>query len=219
MLRKRVARSPVGFIQPCRPVRAIRPPSGPLWIHEIKHDGFRLLVRREGSQVRCFTRGGYDWADRFPAIVEAATRVRTKSFLIDGEAIVCGSDGRADFDALRSRRRDRDVVLFAFDLIELEGEDWRRRKLAERKKRLAALLARSSSAIQLNEHLDADGELVFKHACRMGLEGIVSKRIDAPYRSGSCSTWLKSKNPESEAVCREHEEDWAKNRTGNSHPR
>ena len=209
MLRKRLARNPVGFIQPCRPIKAARPPSGPLWIHEIKHDGFRLLVRRDGPQVRCFTRGGYDWAERFPAIVEAACRIRAKSFLIDGEAIVCGPGGRADFDALRSRRRDHDVVLFAFDLIELKGEDWRARQLAERKKRLTSLLTRASGAIRLNEHLDAEGELVFEHACRMGLEGIVSKRIDAPYRSGPCPTWLKSKNPKCEAVRREREEDWA----------
>src|SRR4051794_11758942 len=140
MLRKRLARSPVGFIEPCRPTKAIRPPSGPLWIHEIKHDGFRLLVRREGSRVRCFTRGGHDWADRFPAIVAAAMEIRADSFLVDGEAIVCGPDGRADFDALRSRRHDRDVVLFAFGLIELRGEDWRGRQLGERKTRLASLV-------------------------------------------------------------------------------
>jgi bifunctional non-homologous end joining protein LigD len=208
MLRKRVARNPVGFIQPCRPIKAVRPPSGPLWIHEIKHDGFRLLVRREGSRVRCFTRGGFDWADRFPAIVAAARAVKAESFLLDGEAIVCGADGRADFEALRGRRRDRDVSLFAFDLLELKGEDWRDHQLAERKKRLASLLARRSDGIQFTEHLDEDGALVFTHACRMGLEGIVSKRIDAPYRSGPCKTWLKSKNPASEAVRREREEDW-----------
>src|SRR3954471_10567700 len=121
MLRKRLARNPVGFIQPCRPTKAIHPPSGPLWIHEIKHDGFRLLVRREGSRVRCFTRGGHNWADRFPAIVAAARAIKAQSFLLDGEAIVCGPDGRADFEALRSRRRDSDVILFAFDLIELQA--------------------------------------------------------------------------------------------------
>ena len=148
MLRKRFARSPVGFA------------------------GALLHARR------------VYWADRFPAVVDAANRIRTESFLIDGEAIVCGPDGRADFDALRSRRRDRDVVLFDFDLLELKGEDWRRRQLAERKKRLASLLARASGGIQFTDHLDDDGELVFAHACRMGLEGIVSKRLDAPYRSG-----------------------------------
>src|SRR4051794_18426812 len=168
MLRKRLARSPVGFIELCRPTKAIRPPSGPLWIHEIKHDGFRLLVRGEGSRVRCFTRGGHDWADRFPAIVAAARAIKARSFLLDGEAIVCGPDGRADFEALRSRRRDGDVILFAFDLIELKGEDWRGRQLVDRKTRLASLLARRSDGIQFTEQLEHDGELVFTHACRMG---------------------------------------------------
>jgi bifunctional non-homologous end joining protein LigD len=208
MLRKRFARSPVGFVQPCRPIKAVRPPSGPLWIHEIKHDGFRLMVRREGPRVRCFTRGGFDWADRFPRIVKAASHIKAESFLLDGEAIVCGPDGRTDFEALRSRRRDHDGVLFAFDLFVLKGEDWRGRQLAERKKRLGSLLARASEGIQFTDHLDDDGELVFAHACRLGLEGIVSKRIDAPYRSGPCKTWLKSKNPASEAVQREQEEEW-----------
>ena len=93
--RKEATRRPSEFIEPCRPTKAIRPPSGPEWVHEIKHDGFRLLVRREGPRVRCFTWGGHDWADRFPAIVEAAKRLRPQSFLIDGEAVICrpGSGG------------------------------------------------------------------------------------------------------------------------------
>ena len=110
---------------------------------------------------------------------------------------------------MRSRRRDQDAILFAFDLIDLDGKDWRSRSLAERKSRLALLLARRPDCIQFNEHLEADGSIVFERACRMGLEGIVSKRIDAPYRSGPCSTWLKFKNPESDAVRREREEEWS----------
>ena len=101
------------------------------------------------------------------------------------------------------------MILFAFDLIELQGADWRQRHLAERKKRLASLLARTSHGIKFNDHLDDNGELVFTYACRLGLEGIVSKRIDAPYRSGPCKTWLKSKNPASEAVRRERDEEWS----------
>jgi hypothetical protein len=84
------------FIEPCRPSKAIRPPSGPSWAHEIKHDGFRLMVRRESSRVRSFTRGGYDWADRFPAIVQAASRIKAQFFLIDGEVVVCRDDGLSD---------------------------------------------------------------------------------------------------------------------------
>src|SRR5437763_1206346 len=123
------------FIEPCRPSKAIKPPSGPLWVHEIKYDGFRLMVRREGSRIRCFTRGGYEWPDRFPAIVEAANRLKAQSFLIDGEAVVCRADGLSDFDALRYRRRGHNVTLVAFDLIELQGEDLRDRPLEQRKQR------------------------------------------------------------------------------------
>ena len=86
---------PSGFIAPCLPSRAARPPSGPLWVHEIKHDGYRLMVRRDGARVRCFTRNGYDWADRFPAIVAAALRIKAASFLIDGEAVIARDDGDA----------------------------------------------------------------------------------------------------------------------------
>jgi ATP-dependent DNA ligase len=95
-----------------------RPPSGPNWIHEIKHDGFRLMVRRDGEQVRCLTRGGHDWADRFPAIVDAASRIKAASFLIDGEAVIANEDGTPDFHALRARAGGYEAMLFAFDLIE-----------------------------------------------------------------------------------------------------
>jgi bifunctional non-homologous end joining protein LigD len=208
LLRERSAFRPSGFVERCRPSRAVRPPSGPLWIHEIKHDGYRLMVRREGSRVRLWTRGGHDWADRFPAIVEAASALSAQSFLIDGEVIVARDDGVSDFEALRSRRRDHDVTLIAFDLIEMQGDDMRNHKLIDRKTRLAKMLARGDAAIQLNEHLAYDGPAVFEHACRLGLEGIVSKRLDSPYRSGPSKTWLKSRNPASEAVRREAEEDW-----------
>jgi bifunctional non-homologous end joining protein LigD len=107
--RKNTSRRSSGFVEPCRLSKAARPPSGPLWVHEIKHDGFRLMVRREGSRVRCYTKGGYDWADRFPAIVEAASRRKASSFLIDGEAVICRDDGAIGFQRAaeptsRSRR-------------------------------------------------------------------------------------------------------------------
>jgi bifunctional non-homologous end joining protein LigD len=207
MLPKSADRRPSGFVEPCRPSKASAPPSGPEWVHEIKHDGFRLLVRREGPRVRCFTRGGFDWADRFPAIVEAARRLRAQSFLIDGEVIVCRPDGLSDFDALRYRRAGHSATLVAFDLIQLQDDDLRERPLLTRKQRLAKMLG-NGGAISYNEHIDQDGPAVFEHACRLGLEGIVSKRLDAPYRSGLSKTWLKSKNPLSPAVRREREEDW-----------
>src|SRR6476661_4057769 len=112
-----------GFVKPCQPTKGERPPSGPLWVHEIKHDGYRLMVRRDDQRVRCYTKGGHDWADRFPAIVAAALRIKATSFLIDGEAVIARDDGMPDFRALRSQRRGHEVVLFAFDLIGHDGVD------------------------------------------------------------------------------------------------
>src|SRR3954464_1080231 len=125
MLRKSADRRPSGFVEPCRPSKATAPHSGPEWVHEIKHDGFRLMVRREGSRVRCFTRGGYDWADRFPAIVEAAGRLKAQSFMIDGEVIVRRHDGLSDFNALRYRSAGMEASLVAFDLIQIHADDLR----------------------------------------------------------------------------------------------
>jgi ATP-dependent DNA ligase len=203
-----VLQRPSGFIEPCLPSKAVRPPSGPLWVHEIKHDGYRLMVRRDGLRVRCFTRNGHDWANRFPAIVDAALRIKASSFLIDGEAVIARDDGTPDFHA-RNRRRGREVVLYAFDLIGHDGDDLCELPLIERKRRLARLLGKAKrQIIRFVEYLTGDGPTVFEHVCRMGLEGIVSKRTDAPYRSGPSMVWLKSKNPASEAVRREREEEW-----------
>ena len=127
----------------CLPSKATKPPSGPLWVHEIKHDGYRLMVRRDGARIRCFTRNGHDWADRFPAVVDAASRLRAQSFLIDGEAVIARDDGTPDFHALRSNRRGHEAVLFAFDLIEHDGNDLRELSLIERKRRRTKLIGRS----------------------------------------------------------------------------
>jgi len=101
------------------------PPVGPDWVHEIKHDGYRLIVRREGDSVRLFTRRGYDWSNRYPAIARAAAKLRAKSFTLDGEAAVCGPDGIAIFDALHRRSTVSQAMLYAFDLLELDGVDYR----------------------------------------------------------------------------------------------
>jgi ATP-dependent DNA ligase len=171
-------------------------------VHEIKHDGYRLVVRRDGDTVRLFTRRGYIWTDRYPAIAGAAAKLRAKSFTIDGEAVVCGPDGVAVFDALHRRGTVFDAILYAFDLLERDGEDLRSRPLAERKARLAKLVGRSDRGIVYNEHTDEDGAVVFRHACKMGLEGIVSKRLGAAYRSGPSRDWIKVKNPDSPAMIR-----------------
>ena len=205
MLRK-VARIS-GFVGPCQPSRVARPPSCTFWVHEIKHDGYRLMVHRDGACIRCFTRNGHDWGDRFPGIVLAARRLNAERFVIDGEVVVLREDGRSDFNALRGKRRNDAAVLLAFDLVECKGKDLRDVPLLHRKRKLLRLLGKTMTGIQFLDHFPDDGESLFRHACLMGLEGIVSKRIDAPYRSGPSRTWLKSKNPASEAVRREREED------------
>jgi bifunctional non-homologous end joining protein LigD len=199
------------FIEPCLPSPADRPPSGPGWIHEVKLDGFRMMVRRDPAGVRLMTRNGHDWTGRFPLIAEAARALRARSFLIDGEAVACDGDGLPVFDRLRYRRQDGRVFLYAFDLLELNGKDLRREPLEVRKTTLASVLAKAGPGLRLNEHLKHDdGEVVFRHACKLGLEGIVSKRLGSRYRSGRSRDWLKMKNPAAPAVKREAEEDWGR---------
>jgi bifunctional non-homologous end joining protein LigD len=199
---------PAGFIAPCLPTKAPTPPSGELWLHEIKHDGFRVVARKDGDRVRLYSRSGNDLTYRFPLIVEALARLRSRSCIIDGEAVACDDNGLPSFNRIRYRRHDASVFLFAFDLIELNGDDLRRDPLEVRKATLSSVVAKAGAGIRYNEHIEADGPTVFAHACKMGLEGIVSKRKDSPYRSGRSRDWLKMKNPACAAVKREAEEDW-----------
>ena len=127
---------PLAFIPPCIPTWARHAPVGRDWVHEIKHDGYRLMVRRQGARVRLFTRRGFDWSHRFPLIVEAAGALRVRSISIDGEAVVCGDDGVSDFDRLHSQGWDSAVFLFAFDVLEIDGDDLRQEPLERRKARL-----------------------------------------------------------------------------------
>lgn len=119
--------------------------------------------------------------------------------------MVYGDDGLADFDKLHSQGYDRDVFLYAFDLLKLNGVDLRQEPLENRKNRLSKFLSTADPGVRLNEHLDGDGAIIFRHACLMGLEGIVSKRRDFPYRSGRSKSWIKVKNPESPAALRIHD--------------
>jgi hypothetical protein len=128
---------PVGHIPPCLPSRADRPPAGPEWLHEIKHDGFRIMALRDDNGVRLYTRNGYDFAGRFPQIVDAVSKLKVRSCFIDGEAIVVNERGLSAFDLLRSWRHDHAAVLCAFDLIELDGKDLRRVPIEQRKQALA----------------------------------------------------------------------------------
>ena len=147
----------------------------------------------------------------FPLIVEALARLRSRSCILDGEAVACNENGLASFDLIRHHRTGDRVFLYAFDLIELNGDDLRQDPLQVRKATLTSVVAKAGAGIRFNEHLESDdGEAVFRHACKMGLVGIVSKRKDSSYRSGRSPHWLKMKNPACAAVKREAEEDWGR---------
>src|SRR6478752_3859014 len=181
--------------EPCIPSRGIKVPDQPEWIHEIKHDGYRLIVQRDGKRVRLWTRNGHDWSDRFPLISEAALRNRNSSFVLDGEAVLLGVDGRSDFNGLHSRKHDDEVQFYAFDMLVSDGDDLRKLPLTMRKTNLARLLARRVDGIHLApfEHGEIGPDL-FRHACLIGLEGLVSKRRDSLYRAGRSPNWVKVKN-------------------------
>jgi bifunctional non-homologous end joining protein LigD len=197
---------PPGFVEPCLPTNGHAVPIGPQWAYEIKHDGFRFICWRVGDRMRVFSRRGHDWTEKVPMIVEALAALPVRSVTIDGEGVVCGPDGVSDFDRLRGavgRKGSRDAFLYAFDILELDGVDLSRELWGERRKVLVRLLRRAGDGIRLCEHLDgADGEIVFKNACALGLEGIVAKRRDKPYRSGRTPDWVKIKNPDAPAAMR-----------------
>lgn len=187
----------------CLPTRGISVPAGQDWIHEIKHDGYRITVHREDKRVRLFTRNGHDWTDRYPLIVEAALRVRIGSFVMDGEAVLLGADGRSDFDGLHSRQHNDEVQFYAFDVLMSEGDDLRKLPLSMRKTSLARLLARRINGIFLSDFERGEiGPDLFRHACIMGLEGLFSKRNDRPFRAGVSPNWVKVKNPDHPAMAR-----------------
>jgi bifunctional non-homologous end joining protein LigD len=200
----------LGIVEPCLPSPAKAPPSGPGWLHEIKHDGFRILARRDSAGVRLITRAGNDFSSRFPFIAMAVGKLPVRSCLIDGEAIVCDGNGLAVFDLIRRHGAIATAMHCAFDLLELDGKDLRRQPIEVRKGRLAKLLRNSHLSIVLNETFEEDGAIVFREACRLGCEGIVSKRLGSPYRSGRSTHWVKVKNPKAPAVKREAEEDWGR---------
>jgi bifunctional non-homologous end joining protein LigD len=204
----RINRLPTGFVVPARPVLASKPPSGADWVHEIKHDGYRIIVLRDGPTVRLYSRNAYDWTARLAAIAAAAEQIKAKSFTIDGEAVVLGPDGLSRFEELSRREAARTGILYAFDLIEHDGEDLRNLPFLDRKAALARLSRNTEAGILLNEHIAENGPTVFAHACRLGAEGIVSKRVDGTYRSGPCPVWIKVRNPASIAVQRERSEIW-----------
>src|SRR5262249_55515892 len=155
-------------IAPCLPTKTDKLPSGSQWLHEIKHDGFRIIARKDGPRVRLYSRPGNDLTRRFPLIVEALARRRSRSCIIDGEAVACDDNGVASFDLVRHQRANESIFLYAFDLIELNGDDLRRDPLEVRKATLASIVAKARPGIRFNEHIEGDGPTIFARACKMG---------------------------------------------------
>jgi bifunctional non-homologous end joining protein LigD len=179
----------------CIPTRGTKVPGRPDWLHEIKYDGYRLRVEHDGDRVRLITRNGHDWTSRYPWIVESALKNRIKQLVIDGEAVILGVDGIPDFNALHSRQHEEEVQLYAFDILALDGEDLRPLPLSMRKTNLARLLrGRPDGMFVAPFEQGAIGPDLFRAACNMGLEGMVSKRVDRPYRGGRSPDWVKVKN-------------------------
>lgn len=186
------------FISPQLCATLSRPPTGANWVHEIKFDGYRVQLRVEDSAVILKTRKGLDWTQKFGAIAKEAARL--PNVIIDGEIVALGENGAPDFAALQSslsERRTKDLIFFAFDLLFVNGVDLRKLPLFERKERLSALLGEADHGqhdlIRYVEHFTNGGDAVLRSACRLSLEGIVSKKSDAAYVSGRTDTWAKSK--------------------------
>jgi bifunctional non-homologous end joining protein LigD len=185
------------FVEPSLALATRTPPSGTKWVHEIKHNGYRTQARIDGGTVKLLTRKGLDWTARFRPIESALKKLPVGSALLDGEIVVQDESGISSFAGLqsdlKSGRKDR-LAYFVFDILYIEGVDIRDVRLDERKKLLKTVLdALAPSIIQYSDHMEEDGEVVLTHACRMGLEGIISKRVDLPYCSGRGEHWLKSK--------------------------
>ena len=170
-------------------------PEGEEWLHEIKFDGYRILCELNHGKARLVTRGGNDWSKRFPSLVRAAQNLPAKDALIDGEVVMLEADGRSSFQALQNaldRKTDEGLLCYAFDLLYLDGYDLRAVPLLQRKKALERLL-KEQQVIRFSDHVIGGGPRFYEQACRNGLEGIVSKRTDAPYCSTRTRDWVKVK--------------------------
>jgi bifunctional non-homologous end joining protein LigD len=166
-------------------------PSGVRWIHEIKFDGYRVQVHIKDAAVTVFTRRGNHWTKRFKKIADDAWHISAGSAIIDGEVVVPAADGTTDFSVLQNQLRGKSdkIVMVAFDLLYLNGYDLRKMPLVERKALLKKLIAKT--AIQYSESFEVDGPELFRHACGIGLEGVVSKVRDSKYTSGRGNDWVK----------------------------
>nr|WP_164840683.1 non-homologous end-joining DNA ligase [Sinorhizobium meliloti] len=185
-------------VDPCLATLVDRPPKGPDWAYEVKWDGYRVAVHIEPGRVKILTRGGYDWTERFPAVADDARRLAVKTAILDGEAVVLDDQGRSDFGMLQralgrlpSAVESGAIVCYAFDLLYLNGRDLRRLPLRERRRLLEPLVAGREGAVRLSEEVQAEGEEFYRVACAHGLEGIIAKHQEKPYRSGRGEWWQK----------------------------
>jgi len=188
------------FIEPQLATNIATPPAGDMWAHEIKFDGYRLQLRIDGQQTSLRTRKGWDWTKRFPSI--AADAKGLEDGLYDGEAVALNDEGKPSFALLQAvlgGESDAPIVYYAFDLLHDGQQDIRSLPLADRKAELEKRLAKAKGAIRYVEHFQTTGNALLQSACRLDLEGIISKRLSSPYRSGRSDDWVKSK-------CRQEQE-------------
>lgn len=193
-------------IEPCLALLKATPPKGEDWLFEVKWDGYRIAVHIELGKVRILTRGGHDWTHRFPTIAAAALKLPVASAIIDGEAVVMDAEGRSDFSLLQKSLGGRsgkavssEAILVAFDLLYFDGHDLTSVELSSRRHMLHDLIGAGVPDILFSETIDADGEQLLAHACELGLEGIIAKHRDSPYRSGRTGDWLKIKCVQSDS--------------------
>ncbi|TAV76217.1 non-homologous end-joining DNA ligase [Rhizobium leguminosarum] len=194
-------------IEPCLALLKSKPPKGDDWVYEIKWDGYRMSVHIEPTGIRILTRSGHDWTHRFPAIQQAALWLPVGSAILDGEAVVLDEQGRSDFGLLQQslggrggKKTSSDAIFMAFDLLYFDGHDLRNSELSMRRHLLNDLVpAGDQRDIRLSEEIEADGDQLLASACEHGLEGIIAKRRDAPYRSGRLGDWLKIKCVQSDS--------------------
>lgn len=180
-----------GFIEPALATSTERVPSGSRWIHEIKFDGYRIQVHLPNEVAKIFTRRGHDWTHRFKKVAHDAWRIRASSAVIDGEIVVPVADGTTDFSVLQNELKGKstNIVLVAFDLLDLNGRDLRRLLLIQRKAELRKIV--DGTDVQFSESFEIEGREMFAHACKLGLEGVVSKVRDGSYPKGRTSDWVK----------------------------
>ena len=170
-------------------------PAGDRWIHEMKYDGYRILIAVGGGEARAYTRSGLDWSGRFPSVLSEARKLKVRSALIDGEAVVIDAEGRSSFQALQNALKGdpASIDFYAFDLLELDGEDLTRLPLLERKKKLEEILPAKSPILRYSDHIQGRGEELLNRFCDAGLEGVISKLADSDYVGARDGSWLKIK--------------------------